>query len=67
MKWISVEDKLPEEGQAVLITQHEYMDEDKPRYYMVSRYIDGFWFEAFDVNDSTCPPTHWQFIETLEE
>ena len=57
--WISVEDRLPDEGVVVLTTAYEHMDESKPRYYQTARLLDGFWFDIFDDDDNVAEPTHW--------
>ena len=60
MGWISVEDKLPQDNTHVFITQHEYDDKERPRYYDVCLFIDGGWFDD-NVEDAekVYEPTHW--------
>jgi len=67
-EWISVKERLPEKGQLILVTGHEYDDPSKPRFQLVSRY-DGNEFEQWTPSQSNedggywqgeCYVTHWQ-------
>lgn len=60
-KWISVEDRLPEQDTPVLITQHEYVDVLKQRYFDVCVYLDGGWIDPHADSDyiEVYEPTHW--------
>jgi len=41
MEWISVEERLPENGALVLLTAHEWNDKAKPIFIEVGRFVGG--------------------------
>jgi len=53
MEWISVEDRLPEDGQSALAI--EVGDDDPTVLYMV----DGVWVEPLSEVRWAWPVTHW--------
>lgn len=63
-EWVSVEYKLPKNGETVLCTGHEYNDKTKPRWQMVSLFSNGFkhYIHQSDSwsDDCTNYVTHWQ-------
>ena len=61
-EWVSVEVALPPTGKPVQITQHEYEDPAKPRYYDVAIYTGDIWIE--DTSGEECyVPTHWAHLQ----
>lgn len=57
--WISVEERLPETSEWVVVW---YCDKDGEYFPTIGMYRDGGWFTDVDNNDSAFPPvkiTHW--------
>ena len=46
--WISVDDRLPEEGQLVWMSNYEYLDPSQERFYVSATYVEGEWMDLAD-------------------
>jgi hypothetical protein len=58
--WISVEDRLPEDGIDVLVAYRPYANRQNPLSYYNARLIEGTWYD-FD-GDSIYDPEFWMAL-----
>lgn len=69
-QWVSVSDRLPEEGVEVLCWfNHEDFSgggNHWHKYMELCTYKDGVWFDDFD-DDCNWVPTHWQSLPAVPE
>lgn len=59
-EWISVEDRLPETDDKVLVTVHGFNREENPLVVTAAAYVDGTWIRGDD--EESYPPVHWMLL-----
>jgi hypothetical protein len=57
MEWISVENRLPEDGQSVIATGFDWGDKASKRHFVVCEYFQNMW--VGDQDEEFEYLTHW--------
>ena len=63
-RWISVDERLPEEEDEILATAWRYDDPDRGRFFVMAYRCGDLWFEVDGAEMYT--PTHWKALTPPE-
>jgi hypothetical protein len=67
MKWIKIEEKAPPENIPILISNYEYLDKKKDRFFVVAERRGNIYQDPeTDIDDTEShffKPDYWCFIE----
>ena len=64
-KWIPCSERLPEEGDTVLVSVRWYEDNDE--ICIAKRYDDGYWFSGYGIQDAEIVRAWMPLPEPYEE